>query len=530
MKFFNSSYLILMLFILSLKTFAAPDLYKVVYKKGTIKMKRGDQQREVFKGDFLLAGDIIETKAKSLLILGFGESYRSRMKVGPLGSLTLEGKQLDKDDNSEEKTFFFLKVGNILVNYINKNKDKNRLKVRTKNASMGIRGTEFFINTTEAQETLVAVKSGVVLAKHNSKKTGVPLSSEEGVVFTSDGASEMLTPPKWYKHINWNLDSTTKDIEKLFHGEGIRKVGVDSLVSKMISVKGDSLKNSKLKGETKDFQKKCDADDSAACNDLALYLLKHGQISETKNVVMGLFNKACGLGDVRSCVWVGRVEYEHGDREQALSHMSKLCEDKKSAYSCYSLWEVHKADRIGIEEESEKKANYYLEKSLSILHGLDDFEGSLTVFEDACNTENGTACLNLGILLEQVDKKFKAQKMYEKGCAAGSGASCSNLGYMLQAQKKLPEAKKQYTKACFMDEAYGCYNLSCIYSKENKIDLSKQYLRMAISGGFNDWSTIKEDQDLKNLKADSSYAKFATDLKTEFSSEGPESKAESESK
>ncbi len=115
--------------------------------------------------------------------------------------------------------------------------------------------------------------------------------------------------------------------------------------------------------------------------------------------------------------------------------------------------------------------------------------------------------------------------MYKKGCELGSGAACSNLGYMLQAKGQLDEAKKQYTKACFLDEAYGCYNLSCLYSKESKIELSKQYLRMAISGGFNDWSTIEDDGDLKNLKADASYAQFMKGLKTEFSSDSKASES-----
>ncbi len=508
----------LSLFVLSQLIMAAPDLYKVVYRKGSVSMERGGENRKVFKGDFLLAGDIVSSKGDGLVILGFGEGYRSRMKVGPMTNLTLEGKKADVDDKNEEKTFFFLKVGNILVNYINKNKDKNRLKVKTKSASMGIRGTEFFIHTTEDGETLVAVRSGVVLAKHNDKKTGIPLTSEEGVVFTMEGASSMLTPPDWYKHINWELNDLSKEMESLLHSPEIQKVGVNSLVNKMISVKGDKLNSGELEGKPKQWQKECDEKNAESCSELALYLLKNGKIDETKNIVMSLFNKACAMGDSRSCVWVGRIEHQFGDKDNGLGHIKALCEDKNNAYACYSLWEIYKSDQSGDEVTNEQKAAKYLQKSLGILHGLDDFDESLSLFEEACNTDNGDSCLNYGILLEQINKKDKAEEMYQKGCELGSGASCSNLGYMLQVQHRLDEAKKQYTKACFMDEAYGCYNLSCLYSKESKIPLAKQYLRMAISGGFNDWSTIEGDQDLVNLKKDSSYAQFSKDLKSEFKS------------
>lgn len=520
-NFFHLSIFISLILLLSQSVNAAPDLYKVIFRKGDVSMERGGEKRKVFKGDFLLAGDQVQSGSKGLVILGFGEGYRSRMKVGPMSQLKLEGKKPDREDANEEKTFFFLEVGNILVHYINKNKDKNRLKVKTKSASMGIRGTEFFIHTTENGETLVAVRSGVVLAKHKDKKTGIPLTSEEGVVFTTDGASPMLTPPDWYKHINWKLDATTKEIEELLHEPAIEKVGVDSLVNKMITVKGDELKDSQLQGEPKKWQNQCDKKVAEGCSQLALYLLKNGKIAETKNIVLGLFNKACSFGDSRSCVWVGRVEHEFGNKESGLSHIRTLCE-KKSAYACYSLWEIYKSDKSGDEGLNDQRAAEYLQKSLSILHGLEDFDSSLTMFEQACETDNATACLNFGILLEQVDKKIRAKEMYAKGCELGSGAACSNLGYMFQSQQDLDQAKKQYTKACFMDEAYGCYNLSCIYSKEKKIDLSKQYLRMAISGGFNDWATIEEDQDLRNLKADSSYAAFAKSLKSEFKSKPKE--------
>lgn len=129
-----------LILLLSQSVNAAPDLYKVIFRKGDVSMERGGEKRKVFKGDFLLAGDQVQSGSKGLVILGFGEGYRSRMKVGPMSQLKLEGKKPDREDANEEKTFFFLEVGNILVHYINKNKDKNRLKVKTKSASMGDSG------------------------------------------------------------------------------------------------------------------------------------------------------------------------------------------------------------------------------------------------------------------------------------------------------------------------------------------------------------------------------------------------------
>ena len=71
-------------------TLAGPDLYKVVYKKGDVSMTRQGESRKIFKGDFLISNDLVKTSPNSLVILGFGKDYRSRMKVGPNTKLNLE--------------------------------------------------------------------------------------------------------------------------------------------------------------------------------------------------------------------------------------------------------------------------------------------------------------------------------------------------------------------------------------------------------------------------------------------------------
>lgn len=487
---------------------AMPDLYKVVYRKGDVSMTRAGESRKIFKGDFLISKDLVTTNSKGLIILGFGEGFNSRLKIGPSTELTLEGKIVDIDDKNQEKTFFFLKLGNILVNYINKDKDKNKLKVRTKTASMAVRGTEFFIHTTLDGKTLVAVKSGVVLAKHNEKSTGVPLTSEEGVVFTSDGGSGKLNPPEWYKEINWQLDDLSLKLKDMVHGQGIGNVSLSEVVSKVISVNAESFDKLTLDGEPKEWQKQCEEGKGASCSMLALYLLTNGKISETKPIISSLFSKACESGEIRGCVWLGRVEFEFGDKEKGKGHIKKLCDDK-NAYACYSMWELEKA-------YGEKNlAEEYRKKAVSIMHNLPNFDETFSQFEEACLTEDKDSCLNIGILSEQLNKKEKAKEMYTKACDLGSGAGCSNLGFIYQEEGKLKEANKEYTKACFLDESVGCYNLACLFSKDKKILLSKQYLKMAVIGGYKDWEHIESDGDLAGLRASSGYKSFIAGLKSD---------------
>lgn len=498
--------MILATLIFSHGLFAAPDLYKVVYRKGEVTMTRGGESRKIFKGDFLIAKDLITTSSKGIVILGYGESYRSRMKIGPSSELHLEVKVADVEDNNEKKTNFFLKVGNILVDYINKDKDKNKLKVRTRTASMAIRGTEFFIHATPEGQTLVAVRSGVVLAKHNEKETGIPLTSEEGVVFNPDGSSGKLNPPKWYKEINWELNDYSKKMDFFLHGEGIEKVTLNEVISKVISVNAESFDKMQLKGEPKKWQKECEKNEAPSCSRLALYLMRNGKMREVKPIVLSLFDKACKAGEARGCVWLGRVEFEFGSKEKGFGHVVKLCEDK-NAYACYTAWEIEKGRGNPGEAEAFRK------KAVSIMHDLPNLDETFSQFEEACQTEDPTACLNLGILSEQMDKAQKAEELYTQACDLGSGAGCSNLGFLMQQKDKIKEANKFYTKACFLDESVGCYNLACLYSKEDKIDLSKQYLKMAVSGGYNDWEHIKSDGDLASLRKSPDYENFLKELK-----------------
>lgn len=497
----------LMAILLPLSVSAMPDLYKVVYRKGDVKMTRGGEEpRKILKGDFLIAKDLIETTSKGLVIVGFGDNYASRMKIGPNSKIVLEGKDLDADDNNEEKTFFFVKAGNILVNYINKDKQKNKLKVRTRSASMAVRGTEFFVHATPDGQVLTAVREGVILAKHNDKTSGIPLTMEEGVVFTEDGGSGKLNPPSWYKEINWELNDFDQKIDFFIHGGGIEKVTLSEVVSKVLKIQAKSYDQMNLDGEPKKWQKSCEDGEAKACTRLGLYLMKNGKISEVKGIVQTLFDRACNLKEARGCVWLGRVEYEFGSKEAGKGHILKHCE-ANNAYACYSLWELEKTDG------SEDMAEGYRKKAVSLMHNLSNFDETFAQFQEACDTEDPTACLNMGILSEQLGKTEKSKELYTKACDLGSGAGCSNLGLIFQENGKIDDANKQYTKACFLDEAVGCYNLACLFSKDQKISLAKQYLKMAVLGGYKDWEHISTDTDLQALRKSPDYQSFYQELK-----------------
>jgi protein O-mannosyl-transferase len=55
------------------------------------------------------------------------------------------------------------------------------------------------------------------------------------------------------------------------------------------------------------------------------------------------------------------------------------------------------------------------------------------------------------------------------------------------------------------DDPNGYYNIACIYSKERKVDDAAKWLTESIDKGFKDWTLLKKDQDLANLRTTAFY-------------------------
>ncbi|MCP4913401.1 MAG: hypothetical protein GY909_09785 [Oligoflexia bacterium] len=498
----------------SVSAMSMTDMYKVIHAKGDVKMERSEVKRPVLKGDILQAGDTLTTGDNSLVVLAFGDGFASKMKITQYASIKLMGEVSDKDDRSINKKTFKLMLGNIVVDFVNKDKQKNKLKVVTKTAAMGIRGTKFFVHHTAEDETMVAVNEGVVLAKHNKDSVGTPLTSKEGMFFNEVGKSKKLTPPTWYKSINWKLKAFN-NVDELFHkinfqakssSKGAGKA-LGQIDSKYVNTVGKKWADLQLEKKQENLQKLCKENDGRACSELGLYIMKHSSIKDSRAMVRNLFNKACRLKDSQGCVWSARVEHEFGDRKESIKYIQNRCEKSNDAYACYTLFEMYKRD------DKDKEADEMFKKSLEIAHKLEDFDAAIADFESGCKSGYATSCTNFAILLENLGKKDKAIELYSQACDMSDGVACINLGFSQQEGGDLEKAQLNYQKACYLNENIGCYNLACVHSKKQKNDLSVQYLKLALQGGFTDWEQIEKDADLVNLRKTAEYKKLKDEFK-----------------
>ncbi len=204
------------------------DIAKAIFVKGKVQYICHEDKKSkkiLLKKDSLLQNgcEIIvkETKEKSdLVIIGFGKNFESKMKLVAPSSVTITKETHGTIENKDYKTIdrMVLGAGNILINYVNKEKDQNKLEVKTAKASLGVRGTEFFAYADKENNFSVAVDSGVVAvtgseSEGSSSSEAVPVEKGKGTIVATDGS---VPPPKelaWSKSINWEVDPKSTELK-----------------------------------------------------------------------------------------------------------------------------------------------------------------------------------------------------------------------------------------------------------------------------------------------------------------------------
>lgn len=89
------------------------------------------------------------------------------------------------------------------------------------------------------------------------------------------------------------------------------------------------------------------------------------------------------------------------------------------------------------------------------------------------------------------------------------GRAWYNLGFALLAGDRAEEAAAPFRKA--LDLGYRkpetMYNLACTYARLDQKDAAFDWLFRALDAGFDEYSTLRHDDDLDNLRGDSRYRK-----------------------
>jgi hypothetical protein len=189
---------------------------EIVHIRGQALLTRGGENYKVQKTNAVRRNDKIKTGPNSIVIIGFGPDLNSKMKIDQDSEIVVDWKSPKREQPKNEfhSTVDVIK-GSINVAF-NKNRQKdNNLNVKTKYATFGIRGTEFFVHTGINDTAFLAVKSGKVASIQYDKKAKKNLESDtekEGTLILTHKFERFAEQnPDWYQQINWDMD------EKKYH-------------------------------------------------------------------------------------------------------------------------------------------------------------------------------------------------------------------------------------------------------------------------------------------------------------------------
>ncbi|MCP4911654.1 MAG: FecR domain-containing protein [Oligoflexia bacterium] len=192
----------------------AKNVAKVVIIRGKVTSEYKKEVKTLKKGDWVVEGSKIKTEKKSFVKFLFID--KSQMNLGPKSEMQI--KTFPKDDAGIINLIKGKVRAKVSKNYMNIDKKKSKLFIKTKNAAMGVRGTEMQIiyNPERNTTSLLTFEGAVAMARIdniaerveiNSLRKGVQdklddiLSSDKAVIVREgeySGANpnvELPTPP-----------------------------------------------------------------------------------------------------------------------------------------------------------------------------------------------------------------------------------------------------------------------------------------------------------------------------------------------
>lgn len=181
---------------------------RIKFAKGKPYRIRDGKKTILKKGSDVRDGDqVFLDSNKDLLIVKFGENYRSTMKVTQTTKLTFE-----KQKSGSRKESINMQVGSLLVDYLDSKKTK--LEVATPTAALAVRGTEYQITVLNdrARTTVATVFEGLVSFSNKRTQKAVLLSKD----FSSIARGNGLTTPRKLpirKFINRGKDPSVEIVE-----------------------------------------------------------------------------------------------------------------------------------------------------------------------------------------------------------------------------------------------------------------------------------------------------------------------------
>ena len=144
----SSIFFFLFTFLTSFSSFA--EVAEIFYIKGEVTVIKGDENGVPAQvGMKLSEGDEVETQAGSMAIVSFLGA--SKIKIDPETKLTIEAFKPKSNEVDKSFTRFYLQWGAAVIDFVN-GKKEHELEIKTRQAAMAVRGTNFFVGYGDGEE------------------------------------------------------------------------------------------------------------------------------------------------------------------------------------------------------------------------------------------------------------------------------------------------------------------------------------------------------------------------------------------
>lgn len=168
-------------------------------------------------------GDVsVNGKAASI---GQNVSQGSRVKTGKKGHAVVElgtGREIKLDPStsirvarvtSKKKPITINLDRGGMIAKIKKGRKGKGFVIRTKSATMGVRGTHFYAAVAKKKDVWMCVNEGSVEIKDNKSGQKVVVPEGKGVFAPLGKKITKPRPFAWTKKINWNMDPKSGDVK-----------------------------------------------------------------------------------------------------------------------------------------------------------------------------------------------------------------------------------------------------------------------------------------------------------------------------
>lgn len=161
----------ILLALLSLSAFGAEGVAKAILLKGSVQFDLDGKTVSLKKGDWVKEGAIVKTSKSSFVKFLFID--KSQMNLGPNSEMKI------KTFPQNEAGIIDLIKGKVRAkvtkNYMEIDKKKSKLFIKTKNAAMGVRGTDFQViyNESDNRTGLITFEGAVAMTAISGSADGM---------------------------------------------------------------------------------------------------------------------------------------------------------------------------------------------------------------------------------------------------------------------------------------------------------------------------------------------------------------------